>query len=478
MSVSRRVLAVAGAVVVLQLALAHRFGWHRDELYFLACAKRLAWGYVDQPPFTPALARAVTAVFGESLVALRGVSALANGGVVVLTALMARDLGGGRTAQVCAAVAAAVASAFLAVGHLFSTSTYDVLAWTAVCALAVHAVRTGRERLWVAVGLVAGVGLLNKHSVAFLLGALLVGMVVVPDGRRHLRSPWLWLGGVVTLLVWAPNLVWQAQHDWPVVDMSRSLREEGIEDANTFTFVPLQLVLVNPALTPVWIAGLVWLLRDAAGRAWRPFAVAHLVLVVTFVVTSGKPYYLVGMYPVLLAAGMVALDRRQRARSYVPAAVVVGVLSLPFALPVLPISVVGDGVVAELNPEHRESWGWPELAATVDRVREDDAVVFTGNYGEAGAVERFTDGVPVYSGHNNYWWWGPPPPSADERPVLAIGLFDDAYVDRYFAGCRRLPPLVVPADVPNEESHAGLWRCDRPRRPWAHLWPDLRAYRA
>lgn len=289
--------------------------------------------------------------------------------------------------------------------HRSSPPWFDGLFWAAIVYVVVRVLQGGDPRLWFVAGALAGVGLLNKHSVAFLFGGLAAGVVVAR--RVVLRTPWLWAGAALALLVWAPNLVWQAQHDWPVVDMSRSLRQEGIADSNSLLFLPTQLVLFNPVGAVLWIGGLVWLWRRV-----RPVAVAYLALAAVFVATSGKPYYLAGLYPVLCAAGGVWVERRSPARStrrYVAALVAAGVLAVPFALPVLPITAVGDGVAAEINPEHRESYGWPELVDAVERVARPGDVVVTTNYGEAGALDVLGDrGLAVYSGHNNYWWWGPP----------------------------------------------------------------------
>lgn len=475
---ARRTWAIAAAVLVALVALAGRYGYHRDELYFLACGRHLAWGYVDQPPFTPAVARLSEALFGGSLYGLRLFPALADAGIVLLAAATARAMNGGRRAELLAALGAALGSVFLGTGHILATATFDNLFWAAVVYVAVLALRPDADqRLWLLAGAIAGIGLLNKHSVAFLLAGLLVG--VVATRRDLLRTPWPWLGALVAVVIWSPNLVWQAQHDWPVLDMSRSLHDEGVRDSNAILFLPAQLVFLNPVLAPLWIAGLVWLVRDATARAFRPVAIAWVALAAAFVATSGKPYYLAGLYPALLAAGGVWVERRWSAgatRRYVAAVVVLGVASAAIALPILPIGVVGDGPIAAVNEELRESYAWPDLARAVDAAARPGDVVFTGNYGEAGAVERFTErDLPAYSGHNNYWWWGPPP---EHTPGVVVVAHDRAYVTEHFRGCG--PPTVFrnAEDVPNEEDGVEITRCTGPRRPWSVEWDDLRHYDA
>ena len=471
----RRVLVIGAVVFAAQLAVAGRYGWHRDELYFLAGSRHLAWGYVDQPPFTPLVARVSTALFGSSLYGLRLFPAAADSAIVVLAGVIARELGGRRRAQALAAAAVATATVLLVVGHLLSTTIFDFLAWTALTALAVHVFRTGDRRWWIAAGLVAGIGLENKHSVAFLLVGLLVGVLLAR--RDLLGDGWLWLGAAIAVVFWLPNLAWQAGHGWPAFEMSRSLHTKGVHDGNPFLFLPMQLVFLGPFVTPLWIAGLLWLLRDPAGRDHRPLAVAWILLALAFIVTAGKPYYLAGLYPALIAAGTVWLERRwsrQAMRAATAVITVAGVVALPLALPLLPPGATGRGVIAAVNPELRETYGWEAFARTVEGV--PGAVVFTLNYGEAGALQRYTPSRAVYSGHNNYWLWGPPPDAAPS--VVVVGHFSPSYISEHFTGCRLRATIDNPADIPNQERGAGVWSCTGPGRPWHDEWPSLRHYNA
>ena len=263
----REVAIVAAAFVAVEMAVAARYGLHRDELYFLAGTHRLAWGYVDQPPFVVVVARFAVALFGASAPSLRLFSALAGATTVVLTAAMARELGGGRRAQVVAAVAAATSSQVLATTHLLSTATFDLLAWSVVSLLVLRVLRTGDERLWLAVGAAAGVGLLNKYNVLFLLFGLAVGLIA--SGRADVfRRPWIWAGGALALLIWAPNLVWNAQHDWASISMMQSLHRENSTLGASLQFIPLQLLIAGPVLAPFWIAGLWRCFRHDTARVF------------------------------------------------------------------------------------------------------------------------------------------------------------------------------------------------------------------
>jgi 4-amino-4-deoxy-L-arabinose transferase-like glycosyltransferase len=472
----RAPLGIAVGLVGLLLAIAPRYGWHRDELYFLQCGKRLAWGYVDQPPFTPFIARIANELFGTNLVGLRLFPALAAAAVVLLMAAMAKELGGGPLAATIAAAAGAVCPLFLGMEHLLSTATFDLLAWTAITFLVVRLLRRDEERLWLAVGATAGLGLLNKHTVVFLMFGIVVGLALTPSGRRHFGRPWLWAGGALALLIWLPNLVWQAQHDWAVVDMLRSLNEEpALEDL--FLFVPSQLVILG-ALAFVWIRGLRRLLRD---ELLRVLGVAYLVLLVLFLVARGKPYYLAGLYPVLLAAGAVAWEDRER-RAALPW--IIGatfVLGLPLALPVIPIEAAKDHPIEDLQLELGAQLGWPALVDRVADVREvvdGPVTVLTANYGQAGAIELYgpSRNLPQpYSGHNNEWLWGPPP---RETPVTITVGFSDERLRPLFGDCERVGVLEAPHGVASEEDGTQLHLCQDQRAPWPELWPALRHYSA
>ncbi|MGY2003592.1 glycosyltransferase family 39 protein [Blastococcus sp. SYSU DS1024] len=475
-------LALAGGVAALLLALAGRYGYHRDELYFLRAGREAAFGYVDQPPFTPLLAAAVDALAPGSLTALRLPSALAAGAVVVLTGLLAREFGGGRGAQVFAASCTAVASIVLAVGHLLSTTTFDLLFWALLSWLLVRALREGGA-IWLAAGAVAGLSLLNKAQPAFLLVAVVLGLLLAGP-RTVLRSPWPWAGGVLALAIWTPHLVWQATHGWPQLALAEAIAAGGSGTSEPwYLFLPFQLVLVSPVLFPVWMAGWWRLLRDPTLAPWRCFAVAYAALAVLFLVTGGKPYYLAGLYPLLLAAGaepVLAWARRGGARArrvVVPALALSLVASAVLMLPVLPARWLASTPVPAVNYDAGETVGWPRFAAAVARARAQlpagaVAVVLTGNYGQAGAVDRFAPELgPAYSGHNSYWTWGPPPERATAAVVVGLPPEDLA---RWFAEVRPAGRIDNGVGLVNDEQGRMVWLATGRRLPWSEIWPQLR----
>ncbi|MGY1661603.1 glycosyltransferase family 39 protein [Geodermatophilus sp. SYSU D00705] len=475
--------ALAAGVALLLLAVSGRYGYHRDELYFLRAGREAAFGYVDQPPLTPLLAAAVDALAPGSLVALRVPSALAAGLVVVLTGLLAREFGGGRAAQLLAAAAIGVSAFLLAVGHLLSTSTVDLLAWAALSWLLVRALRDGGA-VWATAGAVAGVALQNKVQPAFLVAAVLLG-VLVAGPRAVFRSPWPWLGGALALLLWSPNLVWQAANGWPQLALAEAIAAGSSGTSEPwYLFLPFQLVLVSPLLVPVWVAGWVRLARDPGLRPWRAFAVAYVVLAGVFLLTGGKPYYLAGLYPVLLAAGaepVLAWVRRGagRLRGRLVAAALVLSLAVDalLMLPLLPLGALAGSPVPAVNYDAGETVGWPAFAAAVERARErlpagETVAVLTRNYGEAGAVDRFAPGLsPAYSGHNAYWSWGPP---GDEvTAVVAVG-FPEEQLRRWFARVELAGRVDNGVGLDNDEQGVPVRIATDRMVPWSQIWPQLR----
>ena len=484
----RPVLCIAAGLVALELAVATRYGFHRDELYFLACARHLAWGYVDQPPFVPAVARLTTALFGPSVVGLRVLPALAGGAAVVFTGLMARELGGGRKAQVLAALAAATSPQVLAGFHLLSTAAFDLFFWSAITLLVVRVLRTGDERLWVAVGAVTGIGLLNKLNIAFLLVGLASGLLLGGRGRA-LRSVWLWAGAGLAFAIWSPNLIWNAQHGWAAFAMLRSLHQENSTLGASLGFIPSQFFVVGPVLIVLWLGGLRHLLRQPFAR---PLGVTYLILLVVFTVTGAKSYYLAGMYFILFAAGGSWAEERLDARrpprgirGWVALMTVGLVIALPLALPVLPATALAKGPwEGSINKDLSATVGWQSLVAQIAEVsaslpaeQRAHLVILTGDYGAAGAVDLYgrSYGLPnAISGDNSYWWWGP----ADARngsTAIAIDL-PQPYLQSIFSEVTSAGTVMTPDGVWSEERGDPIWVCRGQRLTWAQAWPGAKHY--
>jgi 4-amino-4-deoxy-L-arabinose transferase-like glycosyltransferase len=389
---------IAGAVVVLLAGFASRYGYHRDELYFLAAGQHLAWSYADQGPVTPLIARAMNALAPGSLTVLRLPSAVAAGMTVLLTGLLCCELGGARRAQLLATITAGVAVIVLFTGHTLSTTTFDLLVWTAATWLVVRTVRTGDGRLWLATGTVLGVGMLNKPLPALLATAMLIAILVVGP-RALLRNRYVWLGAAIMLALASPWLGWQAIHGWPQLAVSRSIAAGNSTSSQPWwQIVPFQVLLAGPVLAPVWLVGLIRLFRDSALRTLRFLGWTWLLLAALFMATGGKPYYLAGLLPLLIGAGAVPaaawLERGRVRRVMTGVAIAVStVAGLLIALPILPADEAGP--IVAMNADVGETIGWPEFVRTIANVADalpagnGQLVILTSNYGEAGAIDRY-----------------------------------------------------------------------------------------
>ncbi|MFI7116102.1 ArnT family glycosyltransferase [Amycolatopsis sp. NPDC049868] len=467
---------VAIQVLVLTLV-SGRYGFHRDELYFLAAGKRLAWGYVDQPPLTPLLARLSTDVFGATPAGLRVAATLCAAATVVLLALVAREFGGGRGAQVFTAATTALSAFVVVDGHMLSTATVDLVIWSALGLTVLRLFRTGDGRWWLAIGAIIGIGLEGKWLVLLMVAS--IGLAVVTVGPRTVfRSGWLAAGILLALVLAAPAVIWQAAHDFPLLTVASGISEDdGAE--NRILFVPMQLLYLAPVVVPVWIAGGLRLWRDPELRWARSLALAYPLLCVILLILGGKPYYSAPFLLLLTAAGaepcLRSLDRVSRRVGAAVLAVTGAATSLVVGLPLLPVSALAPVLV--VNKEQGEQAGWPELASSVTRVWEripaeqrSTAVIFTRNYGQAGALEYY--GLPsVYSGHMSYADWGPPPSTAT-GPVVVVG----PYLPAWFTGCHEAAVHDNGLGVENEEQGVRISLCAGTSRPWAALWSELRHY--
>jgi hypothetical protein len=475
---------IAAAYVIVELAFSDRYGFQQDELYFLEASHHLAFGYVDQPPLAVLLARA-TDLFGVNPTAIRILPALAGGAMVVLAARLAALFDGGRAARVIAALAVAIAPVLLGAMHIGNTTPYDLLAWTVVTVCVATALLRDRPRWWLGAGVAAGIGIEDEYLILTLLAALVVGILVTSAHRAVLRTPWPYLGGLIALVIWLPNLIWQFANGWPQLTMASALHQENTSTGDYIGGVPAQLVYAGLLGIPLVIAGLVRLWRDARLRFLG--VAATLILLYVLLWIPGKVYYVDGILPAMLAAGSVSTEgwiakaRRPRRRwvAIGVLALVGTVIALPDTLPVLPIAslhtVSGATSVAD-------AVGWPQLTADVaaqdaalTRAGEPPTSIFTGYYAEAGALDLYGGQYhlpAVISGHNTYWLWGPG--DASDTTVLYVDAAGQ--LKPYFANCRQLAVYNPPDQVKNDWNDLAIGVCTGPSASWKTLWPHMKHY--
>ncbi|MFC4855676.1 glycosyltransferase family 39 protein [Actinophytocola glycyrrhizae] len=465
------------------MAVSTRYGYHRDELYFRLLGAQPATGYFDTPPLTPMVAKLSIALFGDNVVALRVVPALAVAGTVVLLALVCRELGGTHGAQVLAAVAVAVSSITLIAGHLLLTLTLDLPLWAAAILFMCKAIGvddTGDDRWWLAFGATVGVATYNRQLIALLVLGIAVG-ILIAGPRSVLASKWLWFGAMLALVLALPNLLYQSTHDWPQAQMAEALDlDDG--DENRIMFGPLQFGLLGFG-SVLAIAGLVSLWRR---RTFRFFVLAYPVACGVTVYSGGRADYVAGFLLALCAAGSVPvagwMTTVTRRTVVVLGLVATAVVSVPLGLPVLPVSAFDDLPIGELNETAPESVGWErfaeqigDVASTIPTADRVHAVVLAENYGQAGAVDRWSeqfDLPPVYSGHNELWWRAMP----DEHITAVIMATDSPRAQRLFRTCERHATVDDGVGSWNEEQGKPILLCSGPVRTWAELWPELRHY--
>ena len=474
---------VAGVMVAGLLAVSGAYGFHGDEMYYVVAGQHPAFGYVDQPPLTPLLSAASVAVLGVSPTAVRVLPAVEMALVVVVVGLMARDLGGSRRAQVLAAVTAAT-SGYLAAGHLDTTTEPDLLVWAVVVWLLVRLLAGGDPRLWLAVGVTAGIGLENKDTLLFLGAGLLVGLVAF---RRWdvLRSPWAWTALLLAIVLWLPNLMWQAANGWPQVTMADQIAQYAAD--NRAQILPLMWLFTGPLLFLVSAAGLVWLLGARAAAPWRPLGLAALVALALVIVTGGKAYYVIGTAALFMAAGGIGMDRwlarghpRLKTAGFAAAAAISALFLALLTLPILPIDAYAKTTLPAAVPDTANQIGWPQFVTTVERVvdalppaQRAHAVILANDYSEASPLVLLGhDLPPVYSGHNAYWDWGPPPP--DLTVVVHVGDWRPADWSRYFSDCRDVAHVDNGLGIDNGEQGEAITVCTGVRAPWTTMWPALR----
>jgi hypothetical protein len=505
-------LTFAVIKVLTHLAVGKGYGYFRDEFYYLACSEHLAWGYVDQPPLSILILWIGRNILGDSVIAIRLLAVLAGAATVYLAGWMAGRLGGGRFAQGLAMTAMIVTPMFLALNNFFSMNAFELLFWAAAAAVLIRILEQAGEgsaaavdtRLWLLLGLVLGLGLMNKISVLWLGFGLFVGLVVTP-ARRLLLTRGPWLAGALSFAIFLPHIIWQIANDWPTREFVANATGNKMRTVSLLDFFSSQLLTMLPFNAPIWIAGLIFLLVLKDGRRFRLLGWIYLAVMILLLLNrTSRPGYLSPAYTMLFAAGGVAIEgwiARRRWRRVVQVAIMSllilgGGALAPFSLPILDVDdyidyarFVGIGPstderkeLRELPQHYADMFGWHELAATLagiyhtlpDADRER-AAFFVSNYGEAGAIDhlgRQYDLPKATSGHNNYWLWGLRGYSGEV--LIFVGGSRDRYLE-VFDEVEQAGVTDCHYCMPYEDDQP-IFVCRGPKVPFQELWPQLKHF--
>ncbi len=505
-STRRHMFFVAGAFffakLLIHVCTLHigPYGYFRDEFYYLDCAANLDWGYVDQPPFAPFVLALTRALFGTSLLAIRLPAMLACAGVVAMAGALAFEMGGGLFAQALACLALLAAPVYLTMGSFFSMNPFDYLFWAIAAYLLVRIIKTDNGRLWIWFGVVAGLGLENKMSMAFFGGLMAAAMLLTPQ-RKYYLDWHLWAGGAIVFAMLLPNLVWQARHGWPSIEFMRDTGAFKNLPVSFPKFLLQQVLVMGPLAAPIWITGVCYGLCSRRGRTFAVFSLIYLGLVGVFYWSNGKSYYLAPVYPALFALGAIAIERATATRIWIRtvwvALIIVSSAALATqAMPLMPPETLvklqravsfkapqQERAHAGVLPQHiGDRLGWPEMYAMIaDAYRKLDPAdrqrcrILVSNYGEAGAINLWgsKDGLPrAISGYMNYYIWGP---GDADGEVMLVYLDDPKLVTDLFEQVTEVARFSLPY-VMDRQNNRPLYLCRKPKAPMKNLWPTLKRY--
>jgi Dolichyl-phosphate-mannose-protein mannosyltransferase len=478
------------------------YGFFIDELYFMACGQHLSWGYVDMPPLAAVQAWSARALFGDSLLAIRIFPTMAEAGLVILTGAIVRRLGGGRFAQALAALAVLLAPFYLSVGSYMSMNSIEPLLWMGCALILIRMVQTGDARLWLWFGVLAGIGLENKDTMLLFGFALIAGLMLTPE-RRLIATRWFIFGGLIAFAIFLPNLIWQIQHHFPHLEMLANIKRSGRNVAiGPLGFIGWQLLGMQPLAAPIWLCGLYAFLFSDTCRPFRALGYAYVLSLLLLLLTEGRFYYLAPAYPMLMAAGAVAIERwtAQPGRgwlrpAYVAVVAVTGVIIGLNTLSLLPPQAyiaytrfIGfsqpkfeNRKASDLPQFLADRFGWPEMVTATAKVYNDlpsdlraRTAIFGSNYGEAGAIDFYGPalGLPkAISGHVSYWYWGPRNYTGES--VIVLGAPRER-LEQAFAKVE--PKAEVGDPYAMAAEHFTIYLCSQPKggRTLEQIWPMLK----
>ena len=488
-------LVLALARLIVHCATNWQYGFHRDELGVLDDARYLDWGYVSYPPFTAFVARVALTLFGPSLVGLRFFTALAQSVAMIFAGLITRELGGGRGAQVLAALATATSPVAMLMGALFQYVSFDFLWWVMAAYFFVRLLREDDPRWWLAIGAVLGIGMMTKYTMIFFIAGLVTGVIFTPT-RRYLKSRWLWIGVAISIVIFLPNLIWQVRHNFISLAFLNHIHARDVRIGRTDDFLVGQLTdCMNLFALPLCVAGLYFYTISPKGRRCRAIGWMFIVPLLLFFLARGRSYYMAAAYPMLFAAGSLVWENWLGRLSATPALVgraatwialgASATLVAAFSLPVAPINSGLWRLTSKMHDNFTEQIGWPELAQTIaaiyEKVPETEkarTAILAGNYGEAGAINLYGRRYhlpEVICGTNTYWWRGYGNPPAET--VILVG-FSRAKAEEFASEIELAGQVTNEFGVLNEETkdHPDIFVCRRLKKSWPDFWKSFQRF--
>lgn len=490
--------------LLLLIIFADNYGLFRDEYYYIECSKHLAWGFVDQPPLSPFILAISRLLFGDSILGIRIFAYLAGSAIVFMGGLLAREIGGNRFAEVVTAVTILFCGVILGTSGYFSMNAFDILFSTVFFYLLIKLVKTDNPKLWLAIGMICGIGLMNKLSFLFLGFGLFVGLILTPQ-RKYFKSKYLWLAAAIAFIIFLPNILWQVFNDFPTLEFMRNAAQYKNEPLSPTGFLIGAMMELNPGFTPIVLIGIYFLFFNKKGKAFSIIGWIFISVLLVFMFNNAKPYYMGILYPAILAAGAVELEKiverflTKRVWAYaviiillIPSFIVV----TPFAIPALPVDdfitfqeTIGikpssgerskEGVLPQFFADR---FGWEEMVQDVAKAynklskkEKSQVIIIADNYGEAGAIDYYRKkyGLPkVISPHNNYWIWGNDTKfNADVYIILDITREEALkFFKEVEFGVSHHHPLGKPSE--NFDIYIGR----KPKGKLSDIWNDIRNF--
>jgi hypothetical protein len=485
--------------LVMTLLTAGRYGFYGDELYYIACSKHLDFGYVDHPPLVALLTFIERSVFGETKFGLRFLSGVAGAVTVLFSTKIAGTLGGGKLARSLAALSICFAVAFPAMSSFFSMNPVDITLCTVFIYLLSRTIAAPSPEKWIALGVLFGAGLLNKYTF-LVLGFSVLFSLIITKRWGVLKSPWMYVGGMISIVMFLPHVMWQIQNGWPTLEFMHNATEFKNLSLSPFAFLLQLTISLNPFMLPLWLFGLSYLFLGKETKEFRYLGWIAVAFLLVYLVQNSKTYYVFPIFPLLLSSGAVAIERfSQNYRVGWPkwvmglAMVISGTVLMPLAIPILPVPQFvsyakslglwnlirmekGEGDVMPIHFVYR--LGWEELVDSVSTAynalpqnEKGECAILASWYGIAGAIDHFgpEHGLPnAICPRNNYWMWGPRNYSGDV--VLAVG-YDAQFLNQFFDNVERVSYFKNPYAYDAE-----IYLCKRPKAPLSEMWIRLKRF--